>query len=271
MMLRFLLLLLFMSVPALAQERAQESLPTTSFKDLKPVQTRRVLEVIDPLTVQLEGGQLYSLSGIEIPDFNPYNPGPITQTSMRVLKDMLSGAEVTIYQPADIKGGGDVTDRMGRHLAQIQKKEDGSWVQGTLLALGLARVKTERRTPQMAAEMLALEEQARNSKIGLWALPDYKILTPEETPEKKGSFQVVQGKVISTSMKQNRVYINFGNNWKDDFTVTIKPEFRSNFFKGKLDPLKLNGKTIRVRGWIEDYNGPFIEIDHPERIEVLKD
>jgi micrococcal nuclease len=32
----------------------------------------------------------------------------------------------------------------------------------------------------------------------------------------------------------------------------------------------LNGKTIRVRGWVRNYNGPLIEITHPQQIEVLK-
>jgi endonuclease YncB( thermonuclease family) len=268
-MFRILLCLLLLTIPCAHAEEPASALPTTGFKGLKPAQSRRVVEVIDPLTVQLEGGGLYTLSGIEIPDFNPYSPGPITQTAIRVLKDLLTGAEVVTYGPAKIKGE-EVSDRMGRHLAQMQKKGNGAWVQGTLITLGLARVKTERRTPEMAAEMLALEAKARAAKVGLWALPEYQIITPADALGKKGSFQIVEGKVVSTSMKQNRVYINFGDNWKDDFTATIAPEFRTNFFKGKLDPLKLNGKTIRVRGWVDEYNGPFIEIDHPERIEVLE-
>lgn len=259
--------LLFWPCALQAAEKAAP-FPTGNFKDLKLAGNRPVTEVIDPLTVQFQDGRLFSLTGLEIPDFNPYNPGPVTQMAIRVLKDLLTGADTNIYQPEKKKDAG-LTNRMGHQLAHLEKRENGAWVQGTLLSLGLARVKTERRNTEMASQMLALEATARAGKIGLWALPEYKILSPLETIGKKGSFQIVEGKVISTAMKNNRVYINFGDNWKDDFTVTIAPEFRTNFFKSKLDPLQLNGKTIRVRGWVEEYNGPFIEIDHPERIEVL--
>lgn len=264
-----LCLLLLISLPAWAEEPLPP-FPTANFKGLKLTGTRQATEVTDPLTVQLDDGRLFSLTGLEIPDYNPYNPGPITQTAIRVLKDLLIGSHVNFYQQVKKKDAG-MTNRMGHHLAHLEKKENGAWVQGTLLSLGLARVKTERRNTEMVAEMLGLEAKARAEKLGLWALPEYEIIKPQEAPNKKGSFQIVEGKVLSTAMKQNRVYINFGDNWKDDFTVTIPPEFRTNFFKTKLDPLQLNGKTIRVRGWIEEYNGPFIEIDHSERIEVLKD
>ncbi|MCD8497780.1 MAG: thermonuclease family protein [Alphaproteobacteria bacterium] len=219
--------------------------------------------------MQLDDGRLFGLVGLEIPDFNPYNPGPITQTAIRVLNDLLVGMDVNIYQQGKKKDAG-LKNRMGHHLAHLEKRENGAWVQGVLLSLGLARVKTERRNTEMTDQMLALEAKARSQKIGLWALPEYQILMPAETAGKDGQFAIVEGKVISTAMKQNRVYINFGDNWKDDFTITIAPEYRTNFFKTKLDPLQLNGKTIRVRGWVTEYNGPVIEIDHPERIEVLK-
>jgi hypothetical protein len=29
------------------------------------------------------------------------------------------------------------------------------------------------------------------------------------------------------------------------------------------------GREIRVRGWLEFYNGPMIEATHPEQIELL--
>lgn len=266
-MLRFILsLLLILALPAHADEPA---FPGADFKSLKEAGREKVESIIDPLTLRLKDGRLVHLSGLEIPDVSPYSPGPVSAMAVKVLKDMLEGQDVRLYQQSKKKDAG-LTNRMGHHLAQVEKVDNGAWVQGTLVSLGLARVKTERRNPEMAEALLALERTARAAKLGLWAMPDYQILKPKNTVGKKGSFQVVEGKVIGAAMKQNRVYINFGDNWKDDFTVTIPPEFRSNFFKNKLDPLKLTGKTIRVRGWVEEYNGPFIEIDHPERIEVLE-
>jgi len=66
------------------------------------------------------------------------------------------------------------------------------------------------------------------------------------------------------------VYLNFGKNWRDDFTVSIAPENKRVFSKQSINPLEWNGKILRVRGWVEDYNGAYIEIDHPQAVEVLK-
>ena len=32
-----------------------------------------------------------------------------------------------------------------------------------------------------------------------------------------------------------------------------------------------SGKQLRVRGWLKSYNGPMIDVTHPEQIEVLEE
>ena len=41
------------------------------------------------------------------------------------------------------------------------------------------------------------------------------------------------------------------------------------FESEKLDPLKLGGALLRVRGWVDLHDGPRITVSHPEQIEVL--
>ena len=41
------------------------------------------------------------------------------------------------------------------------------------------------------------------------------------------------------------------------------------FAEAGLDPLVLEGALVRVRGWVDDRDGPRIEVTHPEQIEVL--
>lgn len=224
--------------------------------------------MIDPITVELSDGRLFRLTGLDVPDFDVYHSGPLAQTALKVLQDMLEDEYVNIYQT--VKKDGGLQDRLGNHLAHLELKDSGVWVQGALLSLGLARVLTMKSNVEMAAQMYAAEAQAREAGAGLWAMERYAILTPDQALEHENSLQIVEGKVESAAMTQNRIYLNFGKNWKNDFTVSIAPENRKAFFSGNLDPLQLNGRTIRVRGWVEDYNGPFIEIDHPERIEVLE-
>ena len=41
------------------------------------------------------------------------------------------------------------------------------------------------------------------------------------------------------------------------------------FERAGLDPLRLEGALVRVRGWVDERDGPRIEVTHPEQIEVL--
>jgi hypothetical protein len=43
-----------------------------------------------------------------------------------------------------------------------------------------------------------------------------------------------------------------------------------NFRRAKLDPRELAGKEIRVRGWLELFNGPNVQIAVPAAIEPLE-
>src|SRR5690606_5521266 len=144
-------------------------------------------------------------------------------------------------------------------IAHLERQSDKSWIQGTLLALGLARARTGRRNPEMARQMYDLEQTAIAQKIGVWE-KDFKILAPDEASKGEGSFQIVEGRIHSSALKHNRIYLNFGPDWKTDFTVSIAPEDKRIFSKQNLDPLQWNNKNVRVRGWIENLNGPYMEI-----------
>ena len=40
--------------------------------------------------------------------------------------------------------------------------------------------------------------------------------------------------------------------------------------QASFDPATLQGIRVRARGWLRSFNGPLIEITHPEQIEVLE-
>jgi hypothetical protein len=66
------------------------------------------------------------------------------------------------------------------------------------------------------------------------------------------------------------IYLNFGRRWAQDFTVTILKRHRREFSAAGIDPKFLEGRPIRVRGWIEQRGGPVIEADAPEQIELVE-
>lgn len=65
------------------------------------------------------------------------------------------------------------------------------------------------------------------------------------------------------------IYLNFAEDWRADFTISIARKTAKAFEAAGLDLHALAGKRVRVRGWVERRNGPMIEATYPEQIELL--
>jgi len=179
------------------------------------------------------------------------------------LLQLLAGARVCVAL------AGARQDRYGRLLAQVNR-EDGLWLQGELLRLGLARVEPTPDARADAAAMLAIEREARTARAGQWRTEALRIRTPVQVATAAGSFQLVEGRVVDAARRQDRWYLNFGADWRTDFTVVIpKPAFAA-FAEAGMDPYGLKDRIIRVRGWVDLQNGPMIEVLLPEQIEIVE-
>ena len=225
-----------------------------------------VRAVIDGDTVVLDDNREVRLVGIQAPKLPLGRPDfaawPLSAEARTALAGLVEGQAVRLHV------GGRAEDRHGRLLAHLERAVDGLWIQGALLQRGLARVYTFADNRAAADALYAAERAARAQTRGIWALRYYAIRRPEETEADVGSFQVVAGRVLDAAQVRGRVYLNFGEDWRTDFTVTIPPAALDLFAAQGLDPLTLEGRRIRVRGWIDSYNGPVISADHPQMIEV---
>jgi hypothetical protein len=103
----------------------------------------------------------------------------------------------------------------------------------------------------------------------LWALPEFRVIGADEAMRHIDSFQLVEGRVRTVERKGARTFLNFGEDWRSDFTVEIGAKPRRQFVGAGLDPGDYRGKMVRVRGWIRSRNGPLIELVQPEQIEVI--
>lgn len=227
----------------------------------------RVVEVVDGDTVLLDDGWQVRLVGIQAPKLplgrKNFQKWPLADESRVALEEMVMGRDVLLAY------GGRRVDRHGRRLAHLFRA-DGVWIQGELLSRGMARVYSFPDNRAVVGDMLALEMAARQRRAGIWGHGWYAVRAPEETESDIGSFQLVEGRVVDAADVRGAVYLNFGENWRSDFTVRISKGDRKRFAEDGLDPLSFANKRIRVRGWLDERNGPMIEATHPEQIELLE-
>lgn len=227
-----------------------------------------VRDVIDGDTVLLEDGRQVRLVGIQAPKpplgreggRESFRAWPLADAAKARLEELAAGERVGLFY------GGRAEDRYGRRLAHLWLA-DGRWAQRQMLLAGLARVYTFADNRAGAAQLLAAEAEARAAGRGIWADPYYAARTPDEASDFYDSFQIVDGTIRSAALVRGTLYLNFGENWRRDFTVRILRKHARHF----PDADAFEGRRVEVRGWLFARNGPMIDATHPEQIVFKAD
>jgi micrococcal nuclease len=238
---------------------------------LSDPETATVGEVIDGETLKLSDGRIVRLIGAKAPapplGWRGDDPWPLVEESKRALDRLASGKQV------ELKFGGRRSDRYDHVLAQVfvLGNDKPIWLQEELVSEGLARVYSFPDNRACIAELLAREREVRAKHLGVWGSSAYRIESADNV-ERLGrltqSFQL-EGKVAKVGERGGRIYLNFADNWRSDFTISIERKDVSAFAAAGIDLKGLAGKHVRVRGWIEWRNGPMIAATHPEQLELL--
>ena len=274
-------------VLALAQPMAAAPRQTAAPATCRPetVAAGTVKAIIDGRTCVLADGREVRLAGIEVPSPpGPAAPLPIQASATpgaaqspsepgvaaaAALESLIGGREVSLRHSKFM------TDRYGRILADVATAgtESPSAIK-SLLAQGLARLAAHVGEPACIAELRAAEHAARAAKLGVWNDPRYfpkAADDPAGVLAERGRFTLVEGKVVSVRESGGTIYMNFGQRWSEDFTVTILKRNERQFTAAGLAVRSLAGRRVLVRGWIEERGGPWIEAREPQQIEVLGD
>ena len=234
-----------------------------------------VASVLDGDTLYLEDGLKVRLSAMQAPKLplgrKGFQAWPMGEEAKAALTALTQKRRVQLFY------GGETRDRYGRALAQIytlnaEGKRD-LWIQEEMVRLGLARVYTWPDTWQDSRALYEAEKKARQSKRGIWGNPYYAIRTPEPNmlAQDVDSFQLVEGVITSAADVRGTIYLNFGADYKTDFTIVVAKKNRRNLERSGLDIMSLEGAKVRIRGWIELQNGPMIWLDDVNRLEILDD
>jgi endonuclease YncB( thermonuclease family) len=233
----------------------------------QPVASGTVRSIVDGDTLVLQSGVQIRLVGIQAPKLplgrRGFKAWPLATEAKMALSRLTSGRTLALSYT------GRKSDRHGRLLAHLTTK-DGTWVQGVLLRDGMARVYTFPDNRARAAEMLAFERAARAARRGIWALSYYRIRATDELRRITGTFQLIEGTVIKAAIVRGRAYLNFGQNWRTDFTISISPKWMRRHWRSGPSVASYEGRRVRVRGWLKSFNGPLIEATHPEQIEIVQ-
>jgi endonuclease YncB( thermonuclease family) len=238
---------------------------------LEAGERHRVTEIVDGDTLYLSDGREVRLVGLQAPklplgrpDFEPW---PLSDEAKAALSRLTLGRAVTLAY------GGRPVDRHGRMLAHLYldpgADDAENWVQGRMLEAGMARVYTFADNRDLAGPMYAREDTARRAGRGIWGHPFYQVRGTNQLDALIDTFQVVQARVRDVAEVDGRVYLNFGADWRTDFTVTLAPRTARLFREEGVEVMAYEGARVQVRGWLERYNGPLIEATHPEQIRML--
>jgi endonuclease YncB( thermonuclease family) len=227
-------------------------------------------------TLVLEDGRAVRLIGILGPKRARSGPASQVRAQMEAALSALTLGKKVALRLDERK-----RDRYGRVLAQVTVASGGAgpvWVQEQLVRAGLARVISFRDNRLCVTELLAIEDEARRTQKGLWESGFFGVRSAAAEDllfRLENSYEIVEGRVSDVAEIKGRTYINFGQNWRRDFTAFIPAK------SGKLFPAPAGGeaqtdglaslkhKQVRIRGWLKNYNGPSITVTHPEQIEIV--
>ncbi len=215
---------------------------------------------LDGRTLELADGRRIRLAGIE-----PPIGADAARRTLATLEELTAGRAIHLRTEAD------APDRYGRLIAFAFVDGTDASVQEELVRRGRAWVWSQSTEEPCLTKLRAAERSASEQKLGLWADPSYGIRAasdPGALIAGRGRFAVVAGKVLSVRESGGMIYLNFGRRWTSDFTVGIRKRNEQAFAAALQSLKRLEGRLVRVRGWIEVRGGPWIEADHPRQIEV---
>lgn len=227
-----------------------------------------VSEVIDGDTVKLSNGQTLRYIGIDTPEIRikkggsfEYEPQPFALEAKKLNQALVEAKEVRIE--FDVQR----YDRYQRLLGYCFVGEE--FINAKLLREGLAVLYTYPPNVKYAELFVAAQKEARQNKRGIWG--SYETIDHSQAGNYLDQIRTVRGRVLYSYQSSKCLFLNFGSDWKSDFTVVIFNNVIDLFRKQGIDPLTFyKGKVIEVSGRIRSYNGPEIIVNSPAEITVVE-
>jgi micrococcal nuclease len=218
----------------------------------------QVLRVIDGDTFEIQGGERVRLLGIDTPE----NGDLLSDVAASRLRELVK------HGPVDLRLC-DERDKYGRLLATVSA--NGSDVNRILLREGLALPMLIPPCGRTVAEgiLVAAGKGAMSGK-GIYSLDKNKIISHTEACDHVGERAIVRGKILKLHKGRKAWHLNFGQDYRTDFTAVMFRDGQNRFSELGLDPALLVGSEVLVIGKVKRYNGPEIIVHGPDQILPLE-
>jgi endonuclease YncB( thermonuclease family) len=230
-------------------------------------QAAHLVSIVDATTFKLDDGRTVRLAGVGVEDQDT----DTTAYDGSAMADLRPGQALSLFAVSARP------DRWGRFSARIGVVQSGagepvSWLAGALVARGQVQVMPGDGASACHDALYGLEIEARAARHGVWADPANRVWQandPALGQDGVGAWRIVSGRVLSVGVTQYNHYLNFGRDWNTDFTVTVRTKDVERFAAAGRHPAGLEGRVVRVRGWLRAWNGAVIDVRWPGEIEVV--
>lgn len=270
----FVVSFLFLSAETLSVNASSQTNAPLQDSIKPPQEITTVDRVIDGTTLVLENRERITLAFVAVPTL--LGDKAIRGNEHRINLANAKLSELVLGKGVLIKPLNKGLDRYGNMVAQVfltsePDVSDDGWldVGAVLLKEGLVALRHTPKPSRMWAWYIDIEDAARALRLGIWNSRALAPACEAEAKFKASRYAIIAGDVEAVSVQREVIYINFTNNWREDFTVRIAGRGRKALFENLKDILE-PGSWVEVRGWISWINGPMIDLTSLTQIQALE-
>jgi len=219
--------------------------------------TRAVSKVIDGDTIAVGGDERVRYLGVDAPEIGE----PFYEQAKGFQERVVLGSRVRIVPCKE-----EAQDSYGRTLAFVHKGNVDVGEQ--LLRQGLARTLFVGPCGRAVAKAYQkVEREAFREARGIWSVQDPRRIRHDEAARYIGLLMSVTGRVAQVHEGPRAFHLNFGQDYRTDFTAVIFRKELSRLIKEGLYPVtEYEGKSVEVTGILKEYNGPEIIVESADQL-----
>ncbi|MFH1772373.1 MAG: thermonuclease family protein [Candidatus Omnitrophota bacterium] len=229
----------------------------------------QVVEVIDGDTIKLSNGEIVRYIGIDTPETYiksakkfAYNPQPFSLEAKEFNRNLVMGRFIRVEFDVERY------DKYKRLLGYCFIED--TFINAEILRQGYASLYTRPPNVKYSENLLSAYRYAKEMKNGLWGA--YETIDSDSAHNYIDQIRTVHGKVVNTYKSESCIFLNFGKNYRTDFTIVIFNDSIDYFTENNIDPLSYyRNRMVEATGRIRQYNGPEIIVHGPQEIIILSD